>query len=113
MMYIQGLTNSALRKMYSCKNCYKKLGHKNKILLPLGPMLYNMVIEDCDKSSYPNLEVHVSKYLPLDIEEDNKQDFWKETLLDNKSEELINTMVSSFAKNTTKPLINWIQIFKI
>eukprot|EP00957_Ditylum_brightwellii_P132185 10079274-Ditylum_brightwellii.AAC.1 len=61
------------------------------------------------------MEVHVSQFLLLEIQqqkEEDEEDFWKDNNLHERSEELINNLVSAFVDDKTKSLRNWIQVFE-
>ena len=85
------------------------MSHK-KIGVPLGPILYNMTKQECDMSLYPNMEVYVSQFLLLEIEEDHEYDFWSNVNIDDTSLEMIKVLVSTYVWNEDKQLINWIRI---
>jgi hypothetical protein len=56
------------------------------------------------------MEVYVSQFLLLEIEEDHEYDFWSNVNIDDTSLEMLKQLVSSYAQNEDEPLINWICI---
>eukprot|EP00957_Ditylum_brightwellii_P087622 6670833-Ditylum_brightwellii.AAC.1 len=58
------------------------------------------------------MEVYVSQFLLLEIEEDNEYDFWSNVNTDDTSLEMVKILVSTYAQNEDKQLTNWMRIYE-
>eukprot|EP00957_Ditylum_brightwellii_P009036 682975-Ditylum_brightwellii.AAC.1 len=58
------------------------------------------------------MEVYVSQFLLLEIEEDNEYEFWSNVNIDDTLLEMIKVLVSTYVQNEDKQLINWIRIYE-
>eukprot|EP00957_Ditylum_brightwellii_P195852 14921698-Ditylum_brightwellii.AAC.1 len=57
------------------------------------------------------MEVNVSQFVPIEIEEEEHQYFGKNNNIDESSIEIITDFVSNFVDNSDEQRINWVHVF--